>query len=104
MTDRKPNCPRRPGSWCSASPNNGTCCEVTPDHAVGFGVIPRDSKSGHWDIVSGGKRVFRIRGESPMWYVHDERVMECGKEKPASGYRSVNAALAWCADELMRVR
>lgn len=104
MTDRKHNCPMRPNVWCSRSKNDGACCRETPDHAVGFGVIPRDSKTGHWDIISGGKRVFRIRGEFPSWVVYDERVMTVDKEKPASSYRSVSAALLWCADELMRVR
>ena len=102
--DRKPNCPMQPGLWCSGSKEDGTCCRETPDHAVGFGVMPRDSKAGHWDIISGDNRVFRIRGEFPNWVVYDERVMAVEKEKPASSYRSVSAALSWCADELMRVR
>ena len=58
---------------------------------------------GHWDIVTGNARAFRIRGEEGAVTVYDERE---DKSRPHPrepiNFRTVNLSLAWCADELMQ--
>lgn len=90
---------------CVPGPSGGLCCRVTPTtRPLGFSVIRRNPH--HWDIATQGGRAFRIRGEPGCVLVGDERVDEHGQQaepgwKP---FRSVAAAMAWCADELMHER
>lgn len=101
-----PHCPLNADMQCLPGPaSDGLCCKVTPTtRPLGFIVIRRNPH--HWDVATQGGRAFRIRGEPGCVLVGDERVDERGQQaepgwKP---FRSVAAAMAWCADELMHER
>jgi hypothetical protein len=59
-----------------------------------FNVYQRDEH--HWDVSDGKRRVFAIRGEPGAVLVRDER-----KGPKSHSFKTVTAAVAWCADELM---
>lgn len=67
----------------------------------GFSVIRRNY--GHWDIGSGGKRLFRLRGGPGEWRVLDERAETRPYERPVNEvpFRDQAAAMAWICAELM---
>lgn len=106
MSDRKPNCPRKPDTWCSRSKEDGTCCEVTPSHPISFRVVPRDSANGHWDVVTQWGRAFRIRDEDGQPIVTDERRGDEYGPFPRgwTKFCSLAVAMGFIADELMRPR
>lgn len=96
-------CPVRHGIYCSALRDDGTCCEYIPAGPRGFSVIYRNP--GHWDITTAGLRAFRIRGDEGAGkvMVSDERNRNQYPEGPSGWllFKTVSAALLWCADELM---
>jgi len=53
---------------------------------------------GHWDIHAKDRRAFRIRGEDGDVWAFDERG---GIHDQPARFKTVNAAVAWCADQLM---
>lgn len=65
----------------------------------GFSVSWRNP--GHWDIYAERERAFRIRGEPGNVLVLDEREEGPPHPRAAVEFRTVTAAMAWCADELM---
>lgn len=65
----------------------------------GFGTVYRNP--GHWDLVQNDGRKFRIRGEPGNVWVHDERRGGRPFPREALGFKSVSAAMAYCADQLM---
>lgn len=100
-------CPRDPNTGCSGAPRyeieREDCCRITPPPPCGFSVGYRNP--GHWDICTSqrGGRAFRIRGEPDNVLVLDEREMDSLPPHPREPrrFRSVGAAMAWCAEELM---
>lgn len=66
---------------------------------TGFGVAYRNP--GHWDITNRVERCFRIRGEPGRVIVYDEREVGPPFPREPLKFRTVVAAMAWIADELM---
>lgn len=62
-----------------------------------FQVIRRNY--GHWDIVSGGSRVFAIRGGPGAYFVRDERHESERKNTP--NFATVQACMSYICDILM---
>lgn len=63
---------------------------------ISFAVVYRNR--GHWDIISGGDRLFRIRGTPGDFKAMDER------ERPyptTGGFETVASCFAFIADKLM---
>lgn len=100
-----PKCPRsKRGEGCLNGPDhNGVCCQVIPaGQPIGFGVFLRDPKEGHWDIYTKQGRAFCIRGSTGDHIVRDERIDDARPNpRESMGFKTVTAAMAWCADELM---
>lgn len=68
---------------------------------TGFSVSWRNT--GDWDVCSAFERAFAIRTVSAGFvYVRDERKHD-SRPFPRNPhiFRSLTAAIAWCADELM---
>ena len=67
----------------------------------GFSVMRRNY--GHWDISSGGRRLFRLRGGPGEWCVLDERPETRSSDRPINAvqFRDQAAAMAWICAELM---
>ena len=63
----------------------------------GFSVIHRNF--GHWDILSNGERLFRIRGGPGKYYVWDERHKDIRKK--TVDLKTIPACMPYICDELM---
>lgn len=105
MSAQSNTCPRDGAIQCIVpGPVDGGCCKVIPKgHPINFSVSHRNT--GHWDVTTRWGRAFRIRGEPRDVVVFDERVDD---DRPFPRdplrFKSINTALAWCADELMEER
>lgn len=62
-----------------------------------FSVVNRNH--GHWDIVTNGGRVFRVRGGPGKYAVIDERKITEKKDTP--DFKTVSACMSYICDELM---
>lgn len=103
VKERSMACPRdKRITHCSPGPTSeGGCCQVIPPgRPCNFSVTYRNP--GHWDVYTRFGRAFRIRGEPFDVVVLDERTDDSRPHpRDTRQFRTVTAALAWCADELM---
>ncbi len=103
MTNRNMHCPKDPRVECllPGPTLTGGCCRYIPlGEPCNFTVIYRNP--GHWDITTSYGRAFRIRGEYGSVIVADERADDLRPHpRQWHSFKTVSAALLWCAEELM---